>query len=366
MASHARTILSFFGGLKLQKMKQNILTILLLIILGFSCSEEPVETVFFDLDTSDGVFISCEGNFMYGNGSLSFYNRTNQQATNRLFYARNNAPLGDVVQSLAVYNNSLFIVVNNSGKIYVVDSETVEFRDVITGLTSPRYIHFVSDEKAYVSDLYATHLTLINPITFEKTGRVDLNGHTSEEMVRSGKYLFVSAWSEQSVILVVDTETDQLAHEIEVPYQPKWLEKDKNGKLWVLSEGNYDDDGGIDEGPALSRIDPLTFTIEQINRFPSSLRPSNLEMNPARDSLFFIQGGVQKMAVGSRHLPDSDFIPAGGRLFYSLAVDHSNGDIYVSDAIDYTQDAFVYRFSSNGVPVDSFRVGINPSEFWMK
>ena len=362
MAPNAGTILPFFGGLKLQKMKQNLITILLLMVLGFSCSEEPVETVFFDLDTREGVFISCEGNFMYGNGSLSFYNRTNQQATNRLFYARNNVPLGDVVQSLAVYNNSLFIVVNNSGKIYIADSETVEFRDVITGLTSPRYIHFVSDGKAYVSDLYATHLTLINPITFEKTGRVDLNGHTSEEMVRSGKYLFVTAWPEQSVVLVVDTETEQLVHAIDAPDQPKGLEKDKNGKLWVLSEGNYDD-GGADEGPALSRIDPLTFTIEQIYRFPSSLRPSNLEMNPERDTLFFIYGGVQKMAVGSRHLPDIDFIPAGDRLFYSLAVDPSNGDIYVSDAIDYTQDAFVYRYSSNGTRVDSFRVGINPSGF---
>src|SRR6056297_456955 len=120
----------------------------LLFLIFWSCSTEPVETIFYDFDTENGVFISCEGNFMYGNGSLSFYNTQTGMVTNRVFYARNNAPLGDVVQSLASHGSFMYVVVNNSGKIYVVDQETVEFRGVIKGLTSPRYIHFLSGEKA--------------------------------------------------------------------------------------------------------------------------------------------------------------------------------------------------------------------------
>jgi hypothetical protein len=154
---------------------KNFLKILIFIMALSSCSEEPVEAVFKNLDTTSGVFIACEGNFMYGNGSLSFYNDETMVVTNQLFYAVNNVPLGDVVQSVAIFNENLYIVINNSGKVYVTDARSVEFRGVISGLTSPRNVHFISDEKAYISDLYADHLTIINPSTLEKAGTVNLH-----------------------------------------------------------------------------------------------------------------------------------------------------------------------------------------------
>jgi len=337
--------------------------IIFFLVLGYSCSDEPVETVFFDLDMEKGVFISCEGNFMYGNGSLSFYNTQRKRVTNRLFYARNNVPPGDVVQSLARFGEFLYIVVNNSGKIYVVDSGTVEFRGVITGLSSPRYIHFISDEKAYVSDLHARYLTVINPLTFEITGKIGLEGHTSEQMAQVGGYVYVSSWSDEEKVLVIDSETDEMIDKIHVPSQPRDLELDKNGKIWVLSGGSYDTAPEGNSSPALSRVDPQTFTIEQIFRFDTATQPSGLEMNSTRDTLIYINGGLMKMGIDSRHLPESDFISAGNRLFYSLAVHSENDEIYLTDAIDYTQDALVYRYTRAGVPVDTFRVGINPSGF---
>jgi DNA-binding beta-propeller fold protein YncE len=299
---------------------------------------------------------------MYGNGSLSFYNPESRKVTNQLFYARNNAPLGDVVQSLSLFQNRLFVAVNNSGKIYVVDAETAKYKGAVTGLTSPRYIHFISGEKAYVSDLYSSQITIIHPVTLEITGKIDLEDHTSEQMVQIGKHLFVSTWADDENIVVIDTETDELIEIIKVPYQPKDLEVDKNGKIWVLSEGDYE---SIDENqvPALSRIDPTTFTIEQIYRFESGARPSGLDMNSTSDTLYFLNSGVYKMPVDSRHLPDSVFIPSKNKLFYNLSVNPENNEIYLADAIDYTQNAVIYRYSGNTEIIDSFRVGINPSDF---
>ena len=170
---------------------KHILQIAVLFILFYSCSDEPVETVFFEFDTEHGVFIACEGNFMYGNGSLSFYDTQSRKITNQVFYARNNAPLGDVVQSLARHGNSLFIVVNNSGKVVVADVNTVEFKGVVTGLISPRYIHIVSDRKGYISDLHAKQITIFDPGTLKITGFIDLIGHSSEQMVQVGSYVFV-------------------------------------------------------------------------------------------------------------------------------------------------------------------------------
>ena len=345
-------------------MIRKLIYISLLTVLIGACTEEPVETVFFDLDTESGVFISCEGNFMYGNASLSFYNYEAKTVQNDLFYARNNAPLGDVAQSMLLVENSLFIVMNNSGKIYVVNPETAEYKGIISNLTSPRYIHVVSEEKAYISDLYSHHITVFNPSTFEKTGEIDLTEeHTSEQMVQVDKYVFVSSWSYDNVVLVIDSETDQVVSKIEVPLQPKNLKVDVNNKIWVLSDGSYEGASSGYEQPALTRIDPETFTVEKILRFESDEDPYDLELNNTADTLYFINGGVYKMAVNSKTLPDVAFISGDEKLFYSLGSNPSNNEIYVSDAIDYTQDAIIYRYSQVGVLVDSFKVGINPSDF---
>ncbi len=342
---------------------KNYLKIAFLILVAYSCVEEPVETVFFAFDSEKGVFISCEGNFMYGNGSLSFYNTEKGEVSNQIFYARNNAPLGDVVQSLALKDDFLFILVNNSGKVYVTDVNTIEFKGSITGLTSPRYIHFVSDDKAYISDLYARHLTVFNPRNFQITGKIDLGSHTSEQMVQIEKYIFVSHWVNGKELLVIDTELDKMTGKINVPFQPKELKVDKNGKIWVLSGGNYLNSPVSNDPSALSRIDPQTLTVEQIYRFDEGLFSSSLSINQTGDTIYYLNGDVFKMHIGSRHLPESAFIPAGDKLFYNLAIHPGNNDIYVADAIDYTQDAIVYRYSRGGAVIDSFKVGINPSCF---
>ncbi len=343
-----------------------IIQLAAVLLLLVACTDDPVETIYFDLDTSKGVFISCEGNFMYGNGSLSFYHTVNKKVSNQLFYARNNVPLGDVVQSVARLGNSLFIVVNNSGKIVVADANTMEFKGSITGLISPRYIHFVSGQKAYISDLYAGQLTVINPETFEITGFIPLGNYNSEQMVQVGKYVYVSDWSYGSNVLVVDTETDELIDNIEVSLQPKDLTVDKNGKIWVLSDGGYEGSPTGNEVPAISRIDPETLTIEQIYRFDQEDTPSNLELNSKGDTLYFLNRHLYKMHIGNRHLPDSAFMHAEQELFYHLAIDPQSNDIYIANAIDYTQDAIVFRFSQSGEVIDSFKVGINPSHFMFR
>ena len=121
-------------------------------------------------DHSDGLFIICEGNFQYGNATLSFYNPKTDFVENELFYRANGMKLGDVAQSMTINNNKGWIVVNNSHVVFAIDLDTYKETGRIENLTSPRYIHFISDEKAYVSQIWDNRIFIVNRTLFLVNG----------------------------------------------------------------------------------------------------------------------------------------------------------------------------------------------------
>ena len=71
-------------------------------------------------------------------------------------------------------------------------------------------------------------------------------------------------------------------------------------------------------------------------------------------------GDIHRVNVDSPEVEDNFVIPSEGKMFYKLAVNPENGDIYVSDAKTYTVEGTVYRYSSDGLLLSSFDAGICP------
>ena len=151
-----------------------------------------------------------------------------------------------------------------------------------------------------------------------------------------------------------------LVDSIEVGWQPSSLVLDRHGKLWAATDGRNG------EAPALWRIDAQTQQIEQRFDLPEELRPSELTLNGARDTLYYIGRDIWRMPVIAESLPATPFLPYSETIYYGVAVDPDTSEVYVADAIDYVQHAVVYRFTPRGVPVDTIRVGITPGAFCFK
>ena len=318
-----------------------------------------------------GLFITNEGMFQYGNATLSYYDPETKQVENEVFYRANAMKLGDVAQSMTIRDGVGWIVVNNSHVIFAIDINT--FREVgrITNLSSPRYIHFVSDEKAYVTQIWDNRIFIVNPKRYEITGYIECPDMTAEsgsteQMVQYGKYVFVNCWSYQNRILKIDTETDRVVDELVVGIQPTSLVMDKNYKLWTITDGGYEGSPYGYEAPSLYCIDAAKFEIEKQFRFKLGDSPSEVQINGEGDKLFWINDDIWAMDVDADRIPVRPFLKYRDTKYYGLTVNPRNGDVYVADAIDYQQQGIIYRYRADGEPVDEFYVGVTPGAFCWK
>ena len=320
---------------------------------------------------SSGLFITNEGNFQYGNASLSFYDPATRTIENEVFYRANGMKLGDVAQSMTVHNGVGWIVVNNSHVVFAIDLNT--FREVgrITNLTSPRYIHFVSADKAYISNIWDNRITVVNPRTYQITGYIDcpemtIETGSTEQMVQWGDYVYVNCWSYQNRILKIDTRTDTVVDELEVGIQPTSLVLDRNGKIWTITDGGYEDSPYGYEAPSLYRIDAETFRIEREFPFALGDDPSEVQINGAGDRIYWLNDDVWEMDVEAERLPVRPFLEQRETIYYGLTIDPRSGEVYVADAIDYQQQGMIYRYSPAGELLDEFYVGVIPGAFCWK
>ncbi|WP_302374102.1 YncE family protein [Alistipes timonensis] len=318
-----------------------------------------------------GLFITNEGMFQYGNATLSYYDPETKSVENEVFYRANAMKLGDVAQSMTIRDGVGWIVVNNSHVIFAIDINTFKEVGRITNLASPRYIHFVSDEKAYVTQIWDNRIFIVNPKRYEITGYIEcpnmaMESGSTEQMVQYGKYVFVNCWSYQNRILKIDTETDQVVDELIVGIQPTSLVMDKNYKLWTITDGGYEESPYGYETPSLYRIDAARFEIEKQFRFKPGDSPSEVQINGEGDKLFWINKDIWSMDVEADRVPVRPFLKYRDTKYYGLTVNPRNGDVYVADAIDYQQQGVIYRYTADGEPVDEFYVGVTPGAFCWK
>lgn len=346
-------LLSFFPAQSF-----TLITIVLLAFAACKPDDKKHEEIT-DLPIGNhAVMVINEGNYLTGNASITYYNPLTGNVFEDIFLNQNSRPLGDVAQSMVAIDGYGYIVVNNSNKIEVVD--LVDFKSVatITGLTSPRYILPLGDGRAYVSDLYADQLNIINLNTNTVVGNITLPGWTEQMLLANGKVLVANYDSQR--VEIVNTTTDTKTGHINVVGHPLDMVLDKQGQLWVLGQKEGS------QAAALNRVNPTTESVELTLPFPSTESPSRLVIDPAGDFLYYLNNqGVFKMATTATSLPATPLVEKAGRNFYGLGISPDNLQLYLADALDYNQRSNVYIYSLPAAePTDTFKTGIISGGFY--
>ena len=338
-----------------------------------SCFKDEPDPKPMDEPTASGLFVINQGNFQYGNSTLTFYSPDNNSVQQEVFYRANDAKLGDLALSMTIDDNGTgWIVVNNSNVIFAIDVDTYKEKGRITsGIMSPRYIHFVSPTKAYVTQLYDNRIAIVDPTQYKVIDYItvpgmDVSTGSTEMMVQVGNYVYVNCWSYNNSIIRIDTTTDKVVGSVTTGIQPKAMTLDAKNNIWAVTDGGYYGSPYGYENPTLIKLNTSTFTIDLTLEMELGANITSIVTNGARDQIYWICNDVYTMPITSTVLPSEPIISANGNWLNGLTVDPERGDIYIADAMDYMQPGQLLRYSSDGVFITSIPTGVIPGNFCWK
>jgi len=305
------------------------------------------------------VYIINEGPFQgNGSGSVSLYDAGSREVIENFYEVQNNAQIGNVAQSLNFVNGHYYIVVNNANKVIVCDNQFKK-KAQINGLTSPRYIQPITNQKAYVTDLFANAISIVDLNTNAKTSSIPCYGKT-EKMVLIYNKVFVTN-TDKEYVYVINTLTDLITDSVFVGTNAGSIVIDKNDRVWVLGSGKTSVSAG-----RLSKINPLTNKVETVWSFAENESPGYLYENKTKDTLFFLNNSIFRMSITDATLPTTSFVNRGTKNFYGLGVNPNDFCVYAADALDYSQRSQIYIYNADGSANFDFKAGMISNGFYFE
>lgn len=96
----------FFNFRRMKRILRHILPVILCLPALGGCMKWDYADMEEFAATGPGLFITNEGNFQYGNATLSYYDPATKKVENEVFYRANAMKLGDVAQSMTIPQRS--------------------------------------------------------------------------------------------------------------------------------------------------------------------------------------------------------------------------------------------------------------------
>lgn len=334
---------------------KKILAPMFAVTLLYSCSNSDDNTVPVNPDEKylDGIFVSNEGNFTKGNASTSYINNGLTTITNDIFTTTNGRALGDVSQSMVVTDKYVYIVVNNSNTIEVVNRKT--FKSVYTiseNLNSPRYA-VVKNNKLYVTSLNNKSVNVYNAETFAFVKEIELN-NTSENIVAVGDYVYAANgfYSGGMAVEVINPTNDTNTTDISFDKAINGLVT--NGQaVYVLTANATTSSVSMVNNTTIS----LTKDLDQANSRNIVASGSNI---------YYTAGtGIYKMNNNLTATSTKLFDVANGAEYSVLyGFNVINGTIFTSDANGFTDNSKIVLYKEDGSIVKEFTGGIGTNGFY--
>ena len=331
----------------------------------------------------NGIFVSNEGTFNSSNASISFIGADGEVSQN-IFKETNNRPLGDVLQSLTIHNDLVYLVVNNSNKIEIVEVNT--FKEVgAVKVDGGRYAAG-NNGKIYISQWVngkSGKVTVVDEKDFSTKEITTGIGNGPEAIIsvndevwltNIGTYTLAYVAIDDSTVSVINTKNDDVSKIIlkdkdgNIGFNPSSIITDYQGDVWVLAKGKWGASAMLFEIDATSK-EIKNSVILAPNQKPSKivLFGTNMYYGVAYGSTEIFKIDIENMVVPS--IPfikeDIEIVDPSAQYqtlpsLYGMGIDNE-GYIYASFAPDFSGSGFVKKYDMSGKEISKYEVGIGPN-----
>jgi YVTN family beta-propeller protein len=331
----------------------------------FTHCEDNVDPIPENRDYSKGIYVVNEGTFTQNNGSISYFDPDENLIINGIFEAVNGRPVGDVVQSFAVVNDSIgYIVVNHSGMVEIVRLSTFQTIAEPITIKYPRYLQQVSPSKAYLTAGSAQgYLHIVDLSNSTITDSV-LVGFGPEVMLSLGSKVYIAnsgGWFSDSTLSVVDTDMDEVIDTVHVAIGPVDMALDAQDNIWVYCKGytNYAD---IETDAYLQQIDPdskaILWQLKVGKALDFASTPARCASSEDGSTIYYLRpDGVYRINASSPQVQDEPFITGS---FYGLDVNPADGNIFLFET-SFTGNGKMKIYDNTGNLLSEGIVGIGPN-----
>ena len=332
-----------------------------------------------------GFYLVNEGNMGSNKCTLDYFDYfTGLYARN--FYAERNPnvikELGDVGNDIGIYGSKLYVVVNCSHKVEVMDARS-GLRLGQIDIPNCRYIRFHRG-KAYVSSYVGPVLIdanapkgavyQVDTLSLSVTAKVTV-GYQPEEMEIVDDYMYVAnsggyrAPNYDNTVSVIQMIDFKQVQQIPVGINIKKKKKDRYDKIWVSSRGDYQSRPSrlyvMEKKRGYNQMivtDTLDLACSNMAFFGDSLYYYATEWNNYTASNSISYGIID---IKTKKVMSESFITDGTEkeitIPYGIAIHPETGDIFVTDAKNYVSSGTLYCFDRKGRKKWSVRTGDIPA-----
>ena len=333
-----------------------------------------------------GMYLLNEANMGSNKSSIDYVDFRNAYYVRNIYAERNPEvvkELGDVGNDIQIYGNKLYAVINCSHKVEVMDVRACK-RIGQVDIPNCRYIRFAKG-KAYVS-AYVGPVAIdpnaqlgavyeVDTASLAVTRKVTV-GYQPDELEVLGEYLYVAnsggyrAPDYDSTVSVVEIYGMKQIQKIPVGINLHRIRKDRYGKLWVTSRGDYNTipsrlyvlDRKDKNSKEMVVKDTLDIPCSEMYIQGDSLYFYSVEWNKQTERNTVTYGIID---VRTGQLVTDHFITDGTEqdivIPYGICVHPTTGDIYVTDAKNYVSSGVLHCYDRHGKKKWSVRTGDIPA-----
>lgn len=338
-------------------------------LLLISCKKKKDDdtTVVSD-NISNGMIVLCEGLFQQNNSTVSWVDFSTGQIANNMFEQKTDRSLGDTGNDLLEYGGKIYIAVNVSSTIEVMEAATFKSLKQINmeagGVSKqPRFMIGVGSN-VFIS-CYDGFVDVLDTASLTITQRIQVGSNPENLRVSNNKLYVANSGGlnypvMDSTVSVIDLSTMTELYKITVGLNPGDVEVDNNGDVYVITRGDY--------GTVLSRmvkIDPVADMVVQQFSFDAS------EIAPYTSGYMLVSyadfsSGANQIGLfntGTESMENATMLDLSNvQTAYEVKYIASKNRIYIMDAMDFTTTGYVHEFATSGNLIQSFHVGLNPTD----